>query len=237
MRYANWAAAMIAATGAALAAPAHAGSAGEQRVYIYAIELDRNGQVQRLARHSGPGDAVARQLEARIGDWIFAGARRDGQAVATSSYLRVVVEPSAQNDGGPRLVSVTTGPAPASLTMPAFPVSDQRAGMSGSVVLKLRIDAAGRVERADVHDTAGNVSRAMANSALASAMQWRFRTETVDGQPVAGTVLWPVCFLGKSSDATVCGWEGPDAQRYSSKTVLALEPAARVVSEGVLADR
>jgi hypothetical protein len=241
MRYATLAAALIVATGGAFAGSAPAGMDGEQtsaqRVYTYAVDIDGNGKVTRLARHSGPGDDLARKLEARIGNWIFAGASRNGETVETSSYLRVVVAPHADEDGNHELVSVTTGPASASLTMPAFAISDQRAGMSGSVVLKLQIDVDGRVKHAQVHDLAGNISRAMAGSALASAAQWRFHTETVDGQAVEGTLLWPVCFLGRASQASECNWTGPDAQSYSSKTVLAIEPAARVVSPVALADR
>lgn len=194
-----------------------------QKVYTYALELDSAGKVARLSPHGFAADATSRRLDADIGGWIFESAPG-----ATTTYLRVVVAPDA--DGGFDVVSATTGPAAQTLAQPGYPVRDQRAGMEGTVVLKLAVDAGGRVSGVDVHDVVGSVSRAMVNSARSSARTWTFDPETVAGQPVASTVLWPVCFLGAASSATSCAWRGPDAQRFSSKTVLTLDPAARLVS-------
>lgn len=211
--------------------------APEQRVYTYAIELDSNGMLTRLSPHETATDAIGRQLEARIVEWIFEPGESDGAKAATSTYLRVVVAPRAREAGAFDLVSATTGPAPARLTRPEFPLRDQRAGLAGSVVLKLDIDAQGRVERAEVHDLAGNISRTMAQAAKASASEWRFTPEMIDGRAVASSILWPVCFLGAQSSASDCAWQGPDAQRFSSKTVLPLNPAARLVSPLALQGR
>lgn len=200
----------------------------QQRVYTYAIELAGDGSVTRLAPHGFEADAISRDLDTQIGNWIFAAAEAGGVPASTTTFLRVVV--AANNDGGFDVLSATTGPAAQTLAQPDYPVRDQLAGMEGTVVLKLAVDADGRVSAADVHDVVGSVSRAMANAAKSSAMGWTFSPETVAGQPVPSTVLWPVCYLGAASSASSCDWRGPDAQRFSSKTVLTLNPAARLVS-------
>lgn len=93
------------------------------------------------------------------------------------------------------------------------------------VVLRLRVEADGRVRDADVHAATGSVSRAMARAAEDASRGWRFLPEEVAGRPVRSTLLWPVCYLGPNSPVSACSWTGPDAQRFSSKTVLPLDPA------------
>lgn len=207
----------------ALHADIVAAQALPQKVYTYAIELDSEGKVAELSPHGFAADAISRRLDAEIGGWIFEAAPS-----ATTTYLRVVVAPDA--GGGFDVVSAITGPAPQTLEQPGYPVRDQLAGMEGTVVLELAIGPDGRVDAVGVHDVVGSVSRAMTNAATASAKTWTFSPETVNGKAVASTVLWPVCYLGAASSASACAWRGPDAQRYSSKTVLTLNPAARLVS-------
>lgn len=148
-----------------------------------------------------------------------------GLAPATT-YLRVVVDQAAGGDY--RVVSATTGPALAAVTAPDYPVRDQVAGNEGMVVLRLEIGEDGRVRGADVHARTGSASRAMAEAASAASREWRFTPEQVDGRAVASTLLWPVCYLGPHSPYTACSWTGPDTLRFSSKTVLPLDPNVTV---------
>lgn len=212
----------------AQSAAAGADAGTQERIYTYAIELAGDGSVTRLSPHGFEPDATSRELETRIGSWIFEAVEADGAPAATTTYLRIVVAPGEA--GRFDVVSVMTGPAPQTLSQPEYPVRDQLAGMEGTVVLKLAVNADGRVEGVDVHDIVGNVSRAMANSARSSAMTWTFSPERIGGEPVPSTVLWPVCYLGAASTASSCDWRGPDAQRFSSKTVLTLDPAVRLVT-------
>ncbi len=217
----------LTSTAAVSAAPAPQETA-EQRVYTYMLELDSQGRIKRLSLHGSAGDAVSRALEDDIQGWIFEPG--GGVATSTTTYLRAVVTPRETAPDGFALVSVTTGPAPERLMQPAFPIRDQRAGNEGTVVMKLEIGPDGSVDRSEVHDLVGDISRSMAKAAADSTRQWRFTPEMVDGRAVASTILWPVCFLGPESSASQCAWEGPDAQRYSSKTVLTLDPASKLVS-------
>ena len=203
-----------------------------QRVYTYALQIQGDGNITRVAPFGADDDAIGRDLSSRVDTWLFStnGSSRRQAGDDYRTYLRLVVVPRAEAPGGYELVSATTGPAPEHLVLPLYPPRDQMEGRQGTVVMKLDIGADGSVRNAQVHDIDGNVSRNMAVAAKKAAGQWRFATEMVDSQPVASTVLWPVCFLGATSTATNCAWSGPEAQRYSSKTVVALDPVATLVT-------
>lgn len=221
-----------------LSSAAHAVSAGDasaqqaQRVYTYALQIDGDGDVGRITPFGAATDAIGRELASRVDTWLFSTTTRSQREAGDDyrTYLRLVVTPRADASGGYELVSATTGPAPEHLVLPLYPPRDQMEGRQGTVVMKLDIAADGSVRGAEVHDIDGNVSRNMVIAARKAASQWRFATEMVDSEPVASTVLWPVCFLGATSTATNCAWSGPEAQRYSSKTVVALDPVAELVT-------
>ncbi|HLM53155.1 MAG TPA: TonB family protein [Pseudoxanthomonas sp.] len=218
----------------AVTATAHAGSASGappapgQSVYTYALELDADGSIRQLVPHGFEADAVSRQLDREIGQWIFRAS--DAAAAPTRTFLRVVVAPESTSPQGFEVVSATTGPAPQRLDQPVYPLRDQMEGNEGTVVLELEIEVDGSVSDSEIRGLVGKPSRAMANAALAASRKWTFMPESVAGVPVAGTVLWPVCYLGLRSSVSQCAWTGPDAQRLSSKTVLTIDPAVTLVS-------
>ena len=222
--------AALACTGPAAVA-ADGGQAVGQRVYTYAVQIDGNGRIGQIARHGGQEDALGRELAAEARTWLFSPSTRPGDSSGAEyhTFLRLVVAPGAE-PGNYELVSATTGPAPRELVLPHYPVREQRAGYEGTVVMKLAIGEDGRVLDAQVDSVHGKVSRSMVSAARRVAPQWKFVPERVDARPVSSTVLWPVCFLGAASSATECAWNGPEAQRYSSKMVLALDPVARRVT-------
>lgn len=211
----------------ALPAMALASDAGEpvQQVYTYAVDLDADGRVAGISPHGAmpgvAGDALAREARG----WVFTPGA-SGQDAPVRTFLRVVVDEPA--GGGWRVVSASTGPALAAMTPPDYPLRDQLAGHEGMVVLRLQVGADGLVREADVHAATGSVSRAMAYAAEEASRDWRFSPEEVAGRAVASTLLWPVCYLGPSSPLSACSWTGPDAQRFSSKTVLPLDPGVTV---------
>src|SRR5690606_36216471 len=131
--------------------------AATQQIYTYAVDLGADGRVVDVSAH-GPvpgaaGEALARQARG----WVFSPGA-SGDAADTRTYLRVVVDESA--DGSWRVASATTGPALAAMTPPAYPVRDQLAGHEGMVVLRLEVAADGSVRDAGVHAATGTVSKA-----------------------------------------------------------------------------
>ena len=218
----------------ALSCVAHVAAAGQgdqsqaQRVYTYALQIEADGDIASVTPYGAQDDAIGRDLASRVDTWLFStnGGLQDRTGNVYRTFLRLVVTPRADVPEGYELVSATTGPAPAHLVLPLYPPRDQMEGRQGTVVMKLDIAADGSVRSAEVQDIEGNVSRNMAGAAKKAAAEWRFATERIDSEPMPSTVLWPVCFLGATSTATNCAWSGPEAERFSSKTVVALNPVA-----------
>ncbi|WP_132999368.1 TonB family protein [Luteimonas arsenica] len=207
------------------ASAADAPATPTQQVYTYAVELGADGRIAALAPHGPLPGAAGDALASEIRGWVFNAGDVAGEGAA-STYLRVVVDESA--GGSYQVVSATTGPALAAMTAPEYPMRDQLAGNQGMVVLRLEVGPDGAVRASDVHAATGTVSRAMANAAASASRSWQFSPEQVDGRAVSSTLLWPVCYLGPHSSVAECSWTGPDAQRFSSKTVLPLDPNVTV---------
>lgn len=216
-----WMLASVAGCALAASMGANAGKAGQPQVYTYKIDLDADGKLVAAQPLRGGDDATSRLVAEELRHWAFQPVTHAGAPEAASTYVRVVAMSGAEG-AAPKILQATTGPAPDRLTQPAFPAAAQREGRQGVVVLQLAINAAGKVSSAQVHDTEGDVNRAMAAAALAAARDWTFHPEQVSGAPVAGNMLVPVCFLASAQGD--CGWIGPNAQAYDRDTVLALEP-------------
>ena len=67
-----------------------------------------------------------------------------------------------------------------------------RDGRSGTVVLKVRIDAEGNPGDIDIEKSSG--TRALDRAARDAVRQWRFSPRTVGGTPVASELSVPVDF-------------------------------------------
>lgn len=197
-----------------------------QQVYTFAVDLAADGRIEGLRPHGNAPGAHGGALAGEIRGWVFEPLGDAGPGAATRTYLRVVVD--EPTDGGYRVVSATTGPALAAMTVPDYPLRDQLAGREGMVVLRLEVAADGSVRDSHVHAATGSVSAGMSAAAVDASRGWRFSPEQVAGSAVASTMLWPVCYLGAASPVSACSWTGPDTQRFSSKTVLPLDPRVGV---------
>jgi TonB family protein len=76
---------------------------------------------------------------------------------------------------------------------PRYPESARRRGIEGTVLLKMRITAQGRVEDVQVVRSAGYPE--LDESAIEAVRRWRFEPARRNGAPVAeDAVLLPVVF-------------------------------------------
>lgn len=75
---------------------------------------------------------------------------------------------------------------------PDYPVNALRDGRSGTVVLKVRIDAEGNPGDIDIEKSSG--TRALDRAARDAVRQWRFSPKTVGGTPVVSELSVPVDF-------------------------------------------
>ncbi len=91
-------------------------------------------------------------------------------------------------------VELAPGSAPVALETPAprYPAAALRRGESGEVLLRIDVDAEGRV--ADVGVVHGSGSRALDRAAISAVRGWRFLPGQRDGQPVPGVVNVPITF-------------------------------------------
>jgi TonB family protein len=230
-------AAVLAAFGAA-ATPAHADAPAPASNFNlnYVLELDAQGGIVKLAPSPSIDlPAVEQAIEAEVRSWNFSAAKVDGQPVPTRTYLRVGVSSPGLDPALTRIVSATTGPGIQSLESPGYPAAALRSGDGGLVVLKLKLDAKGRVRNVAAIP-GSSPKRAFIEAAAASARHWRFLPELADGQPVAGAVLIPVCFKAKVPEPQACDWTGPDGQLFKSSSLsVAIQPAARITSELAIA--
>lgn len=75
---------------------------------------------------------------------------------------------------------------------PEYPVDALRDGRSGTVVLKVRIDADGNPGDIEIEKSSG--TRTLDRAARDAVRQWRFSPKTVGGAPVASELSVPVDF-------------------------------------------
>lgn len=79
---------------------------------------------------------------------------------------------------------------------PKYPAEAVRNHISGKVVLKVAVDESGVPTSAEVLSAEPEESaHALADAAVAAAMQWRYNPGIKDGKPVGGDVLVPVDFM------------------------------------------
>lgn len=210
----------------AMAPLAMASGIGDAQVYTFKVEIDARGAMSSV-QPLGASDATTAQLQRELAGWLFERPAGVAAGDVVTTFVRVSAIPAGEGSAT-RIVSASAGPAPDALTSPAYPESARRVGRQGVVVLALSTDADGAVREVAVHDTVGEIDRAMAKAAVAAARGWSFHPERINGAPQAGKLLMPVCFTVSAANA--CAWSGPDDQAFGRDSVVALSPAARLAS-------
>lgn len=77
-------------------------------------------------------------------------------------------------------------------TVPRYPAGLAKAGVEGTVILRVDVSAEGRATGVEVHRSSGHAS--LDEAAMARVREWRFTPAMKDGAPAAGEVLVPVDF-------------------------------------------
>lgn len=210
----------------AAAVPAAFAQGDREAVHTFQVDLDAQGRVTSIDPVDAIPDATRAALQAHIANWRF--EPRDGATQATRTYLRVATAGESSATSTPRIISASTGPAMTHLTQPVYPTSELRRGEGGVVVLEVAVGADGRVHDVGFHGDRQQATRSMAQAARDAALAWQFTPEQVDGQPVASTVVVPVCFMAVNPDPYSCTWQGPEARNLSRYAVVNLDPVVRV---------
>ncbi|WP_045728128.1 TonB family protein [Xanthomonas sp. GPE 39] len=102
-------------------------------------------------------------------------------------------QPAPRETQRPAADAVTWFPSARFMPPPHYPEAAVRAGISGKVVLLLKVDAIGKVRAVRVLDH-GSGSPALDAAAAAAAWQWRFNPAMAHGRAVAAMLKVPVTF-------------------------------------------
>ena len=82
----------------------------------------------------------------------------------------------------------------ASNPTPDYPAAALNAGVEGDVIVRLQVDASGRVSQAAVIGHEGGIDPALDQAAIAALQQWRFQPAMRDGRAINSVVQVPVEF-------------------------------------------
>jgi len=77
---------------------------------------------------------------------------------------------------------------------PDYPAAALNAGLEGDVIVRLQIDANGKVSQASVVGHEGGVDPALDKAAIEALRQWRFQPAMRDGRAINSIVQVPVEF-------------------------------------------
>src|SRR3546814_5750842 len=92
----------------------------------------------------------------------------------------------------PQNISASVDISSKNMNPPSYPPAAVRAGIEGTVILIIDVDANGNVVDVSVERSSRN--RDLDRAAIAAARKWRFNPSVVNGQKAAGRVRVPEDF-------------------------------------------
>ena len=131
-----------------------------------------------------------------------------------------VVAPSLAAAAPAAAPKLTRAPELVEFVAALYPESELAAGRGASVVLRLRIDITGKVEGAEVAESAGPAFDA---AAQAAALKFRFTPAEVDGKPSAIKIMYRYAFEPPAPPPTTADFEGVVRRRGSGEPLANVE--------------
>ena len=107
----------------------------------------------------------------------------------------VIIEPPPSPPAPPQAtpdIGASIDISSKNMNPPQYPPAALRAGIEGTVILIVDVDANGNVTNVSVEKSSRN--RDLDRAAMQAARKWRFNPSMVNGQPAAGRVRVPVDF-------------------------------------------
>ena len=204
------------------------------------LSLDAQGNVTRLDALRRTPDQVPQvreRLNVSIHNWKFRPGTIDGKGAPTDTVLSVAVAllPQGGDTYRIRVEDARTGGHISKAVAPHYPYDAVTSHTTGMVVMHVSYDADGNVVSSALEPGAPRVSASLVKATAAAMKQWQFQPERVDGHGVAGTAVVPTCFslsdVGWPPPAMNCQWTAPGHAAIGEGQSLALEPAARLLTE------
>ena len=156
------------------------------------LHLDRDGRVEQLTWREQMSPALADNLRQRIDGWRFSPVLANGAPAAATLNLQLDVRIEEVGDRMRfHLQSAQTNLQTLEIDPPRFPKAQLRAGRSGYAVIRVQVDASGRVSDSESVDAS---HADFAKAAIQASRHWRYRPLQIAGQPAATELLIPVHF-------------------------------------------
>ncbi|MGI8783062.1 MAG: TonB family protein [Acidobacteriota bacterium] len=156
------------------------------------VTVDENGSavdVEIVSGHELLREATAESLK----QWKFFPARLDGKPVRSQASVEVhfVLKDSPSKSAEPlRLKADAAGPKLIHKIDPVYPAKAKRAGVEGSVILQVTINAQGEVS--EVRLERGH--ELLKDAAMEAVRQWRYRPTLLNGNPIAVVIAVTIEF-------------------------------------------
>lgn len=149
--------------------------------------------------------ALLRQLEPKVRQMTFEPGQVDGTPAETRTSLLMKLGVDESADGAIRvdIASARTGARMDTMTPPVYPASALRSGAEASLVAIVEAGPDGAVDVLELRyagnrTSAGN-EKLFRKAAEEAIRQWTFRSEQVDGHPVAARLSVPISFCQSAS--------------------------------------
>lgn len=208
------------------------------------VAVDAEGRVTDVAFVDAEKliSAVREPLDRAIRSWAFEPARKGDRAVSSETTVKVGLRAERLGDEDAFVLSITSASAGPDTTVhqhPRYPVEAVRARISGRVVVRVHYDADGVptdivTEEAEYdRNESWHQARAIEKATHEAVRSWRFQPEIVDGQPLASSVLVPMTFCVKPANSKYRGCFKEEQASFPDGTLLAEQPATRLLTEVV----
>lgn len=205
----------VALTLAVLAAPAAAQRQAQAAFSLDAtgdLEIAADGSVHAYKLDKDQKPTIQEALDKSIRSWRFTPITVEGRPVIASTRMRLVLDALPIGDGNYRLQVKNVwfgepGRSRSRMSPPRYPRDAAGVGLGARVVLVLKLDGQGNVERLHAEQVsldvrapnetiAENWRRKFEKSSVDAAKRWKFDlTEVVDGVPVETSVRVPVDYV------------------------------------------
>lgn len=196
--------------------PVEALRKGEQGRVVLNVHVDATGKVINVdvdrAETTAAADLQTASVEAAEG-WKFKPGEKNGRPVGGAVRVPVnfSLEETATSESNLPSVDTTYKVR----NPPHYPVNALGNGEQGTVMLKIRVNAAGNATKVEVDQTKSTTTSAeLQAAAVTAAEHWKFNPGEKNGKAAGGWITVPVTFSLDSSDA---GKACPAGQGHASE--------------------
>lgn len=183
-----------------------------------ALDVDTQGHVTKVTPSDGMPQSLVAPVQEAAARWRFQPTQRNGAAVTTRTYARVMVElvPQGTDKYAVQVKYLSNGPSLTITSMPAYPAQMMRGHTEGTVYMQAVVQPDGSVTDIRLQDfkipgrsvgTPRHTAEVFARAAQGALEKMQARPEWVDGKPVATEFTLPFTFslTGGSSMGTASG--------------------------------